>query len=56
MEMSDVLREAVILGDSGNELRKKAIEEGMITTGQSGLIKIREQLTSVEEVLREKAG
>jgi type IV pilus assembly protein PilB len=34
-------------------LRRKAIEEGMITLRQSGLQKIREGVTTIEEVVRE---
>ena len=56
MEMSDCLKEAIIAGDSTIELSRKAIKEGMITLRRSGLIKIREQLTSIEEVLRETVG
>jgi len=35
------------------ELRRKAIEEGMISLRLSGLQKIRDGMTSVEEVVRE---
>jgi type IV pilus assembly protein PilB len=34
-------------------LRKKAIDDGMITLRESGLFKIRAGLTTVEEVVRE---
>ena len=53
MEMSDNLRGTVSSGGSSIELHKKAVAEGMITLRRSGLIKIKEQLTSVEEVIRE---
>ncbi len=53
MEISDELRELVLVGASALELRRKAIEEGMITLRGSGLRKIKEGVTSVEEVLRE---
>jgi type IV pilus assembly protein PilB len=53
MEISDELRELVLVGASAMELRRKAIEEGMITLRGSGLRKIRDGVTSVEEVLRE---
>ena len=56
MGMSDGLREAIILGVSSIELHKKAVAEGMITLRRSGLIKIKDQLTSLEEVLRETVG
>ena len=35
------------------ELRRKAIDEGMITLRQSGLRKVKEGVTTVEEVVRE---
>ena len=53
MEITDELRELVLVGASALELRRKAIEEGMITLRGSGLRKIRDGVTSVEEVLRE---
>ena len=56
MEMTDDLRDRIILGASAVDLRRKAIEGGMITLRQSGLTKIRDQITSIEEVLRETVG
>jgi len=53
MEVSDDLRELILVGASGLELRRKAIEEGMLTLRQSGLEKIRAGMTTVEEVVRE---
>jgi type IV pilus assembly protein PilB len=35
------------------ELRAKSIDQGMITLRRSGLLKIKQGVTSVEEVLRE---
>ena len=40
MEISDELRELILVGASGLELRRKAIDEGMITLRQSGLQKV----------------
>ena len=53
MEVTDDLRELILVGASGLELRRKAIEEGMLTLRMSGLEKIRQGLTTVEEVVRE---
>src|SRR5688572_13036146 len=53
MEVSDDLRELIIIGASAIELRRKAIELGMITLRESGLCKLREGLTTVEEVVKE---
>jgi type IV pilus assembly protein PilB len=53
LEVSEELRELVLVGASGLELRRKAIEEGMITLRRSGLRKVMDGLTSIEEVVRE---
>jgi type IV pilus assembly protein PilB len=53
MEITDELRELILVGASALELRRKAIEEGMITLRGSGLRKIKQGVTTIEEVLRE---
>ena len=53
MEISDEIRELILVGASALELKKKAIETGMITLRRSGLIKIRDGVTTLEEVIRE---
>ncbi|MCU0237968.1 MAG: Flp pilus assembly complex ATPase component TadA, partial [Pyrinomonadaceae bacterium] len=53
MEVTDELRELIIIGASAIEIRKKAVELGMITLRQSGLYKIREGITTIEEVVKE---
>jgi len=53
MEINDELRELVLVGASSLELRKRAVEQGMITLRQSGLLKVKAGLTSLEEVARE---
>jgi len=53
LELSDDLRELILSGASAMELRRQAIEEGMFSLRQSGLLKIRDGLTTVEEVVRE---
>jgi type IV pilus assembly protein PilB len=53
MEVSDDLRELVLVGASGLELRRRAIEDGMITLRQSGLRKVKDGMTTIEEVARE---
>ena len=47
MEMAEELRELVLVGASGLELKKKAVELGMITLRRSGLIKVRDGLTTL---------
>lgn len=53
MEITDDLRELIIIGASAMELRRKAIELGMITLRESGLCKIRDGITTIEEVIKE---
>jgi type IV pilus assembly protein PilB len=53
MEIGEELRELVLVGASGLELRRKAIDEGMITLRQSGLRKVKDGMTTIEEVVRE---
>jgi type IV pilus assembly protein PilB len=53
MEINDEIRELILIGASSLELRKKAIEDGMITLRESGLTKVRAGLTTLEEVVRE---
>ena len=56
MEVTDEIRELILVGASALELRRRAIEQGMISLRQSGLRKIRDGMTSIEEVLRETVG
>jgi type IV pilus assembly protein PilB len=53
MEITDGMRELIQLGTPEMDLRRYAIEEGMITLRASGLRKIADGVTSLEEVLRE---
>src|SRR5216117_4086217 len=53
MEVDDEIRELVLVGASALELKKKAIERGMLTLRRSGLIKVAAGWTTLEEVARE---
>jgi type IV pilus assembly protein PilB len=53
MEVTEELRELILVGASGLELRRKAIDEGMITLRQSGLRKVKDGVTTIEEIVRE---
>jgi type IV pilus assembly protein PilB len=53
MEISDGIRDLIMVGATSVEIRKKALEEGMLTLRMSGLEKIRQGITTIEEVLRE---
>ncbi len=53
MDIEDEMRELILSGASSIELREKAMENGMITLRMSGLQKIRDGVTTIEEVVRE---
>src|ERR671934_663535 len=53
MEVDEDLRELILVGASALELRRKAVDDGMITLRQSGLRKVKDGLTTIEEVVRE---
>jgi type IV pilus assembly protein PilB len=53
LEITDEIRELILIGASALELRKKAVDDGMITLRESGLHKIRAGVTTIEEVVRE---
>jgi type IV pilus assembly protein PilB len=53
MEISEGIRDLIMVGATAIEIKRKALEEGMLTLRQSGLEKIKNGVTTVEEVLRE---
>jgi type IV pilus assembly protein PilB len=53
MQIDDDIRDLILSGGTAIDLKKKAIENGMITLRRSGLVKIKECVTTVEEVVRE---
>jgi type IV pilus assembly protein PilB len=53
MEISEGIRDLIMVGATAVELKRKAIEEGMLTLRLSGLEKIKQGITTIEEVLRE---
>ncbi len=53
LEITDEIRELILVGASALEIKKKAIEQGMIALRRSGLIKVMNGLTTLEEVFRE---
>jgi type IV pilus assembly protein PilB len=50
---TDEIRDMILTGASSIELKRRAVEEGMVTLRSAGLHKIREGVTTLEEVLRE---
>ncbi len=53
LQFSDEIRDMILSGASSIELKRKAVEEGMVSLRMAGLQKIREGVTTLEEVLRE---
>ncbi len=53
MEISEGIRDLIMVGATAVEIKRKALEEGMLTLRMSGLEKIRAGVTTIEEVLRE---
>jgi type IV pilus assembly protein PilB len=53
LEMTEEVRNAVMLGSTAIELKRLAVAGGMITLRRSGLMKVKNGVTSLEEVLRE---
>jgi type IV pilus assembly protein PilB len=53
MEISEGIRDLIMVGATAVEIKRKALEEGMLTLRMSGLEKIKNGVTTVEEVLRE---
>jgi type IV pilus assembly protein PilB len=53
MQIDDDIRDLILAGGTAIDIKKRAIENGMITLRRSGLIKIKDGMTTVEEVVRE---
>jgi type IV pilus assembly protein PilB len=53
MEITEGIRDLIMVGATAVELKKKALEDGMLTLRLSGLEKIKAGITTLEEVLRE---
>jgi len=55
LPMSMDLRRMVLKGASSDELKRQAIEEGMITLREDGMVKVKRGITTLDEVLKETA-
>ncbi|MBN1866344.1 type IV-A pilus assembly ATPase PilB [Candidatus Sumerlaeota bacterium] len=55
MTLSDTIRGIVMEGANSTQIKKLAMEEGMRSLRQSGMLKIREGVTTIEEVLASTA-
>lgn len=52
MVMNDTMKEAVIRGMSGGDLKREAVKTGMCTLRMSAIKKVREGMTTIEETVR----
>ncbi len=55
MPMHEQIRELVLMGASAAEIKKESIRMGMLTLRRSGINKLIQGITSVEEVIRSSA-
>ncbi len=55
MPITPSIREQILDRASTTEIRHKAVEEGMLTLRDDGMIKVQKGITTIEEVLRETA-
>ncbi len=53
LPMSPAIRRLVLAGASGEEIERRAVAEGMVTLREDGLLKAREGIVTLDEVLRE---
>jgi type IV pilus assembly protein PilB len=53
MAIDDTIREIILSGGTAIDIKKRAAENGMISLRRSGLIKIKDGTTTIEEVVRE---
>jgi len=52
MPMYEEIKELVLVGASSTEIKREAVRLGMLTLRQSGINKLKEGITTVEEVVR----
>ncbi|MBN8525064.1 MAG: Flp pilus assembly complex ATPase component TadA [Planctomycetes bacterium] len=56
LEMNDRLRKIIIGGGSDIEIRKVALETGMISLRRAGLLNVMRGVTTIEEIIRNTVG
>jgi type IV pilus assembly protein PilB len=53
LEVTDEIRDLILTGSPANEIRRKAVDQGMLSLRRSGLVKAAAGVTTLEEVYRE---
>jgi type II secretory ATPase GspE/PulE/Tfp pilus assembly ATPase PilB-like protein len=52
MEIDEEMEKYIITSPTTTEIQEKAIEKGMLTMGQDGILRVEECITTIEEVAR----
>jgi type IV pilus assembly protein PilB len=52
MAIGEEIRELILIGASATEIKKEAMRLGMMTLRQSGILRLKQGITTVEEVIR----
>ena len=55
MRMSSTLRRMVLQGASADDLKAEAVQDGMLTLREDGLLKVERGITTLDEVIKETA-
>ena len=53
--MTPELRRMILKGNSAEDLKAQAVQQGMLTLRMDGIMKIKKGVTTLEEVLKETA-
>ena len=52
LSTSDEVKTLLVRGTTANELRKHAIKQGMVTLLRDGMLKVKKNITTPSEVIR----
>ena len=55
MPISHTIRKMIMHGEAANMMKEQALKDGLLSLRQDGLIKVRQGITTLEEVLKETA-
>jgi type IV pilus assembly protein PilB len=56
MPVGDEIRELILIGASSTEIKREAMRLGMTTLRESGIMRLKQGITTTEEILRATAG
>ena len=55
LPMTPAIRRLILNGDSADLIKEQAVEDGMVTLREDGLLKVKKGVTTLDEVLKETA-